>query len=619
MSSRKRKQDELGDRCGDADHRELSVRPAAADADAPRQDPAADPCRESPGPPPLSPAAVDALFCCAVCHGPLRQPATLHCGHSVCAVHVTGPSDQPPPDSPLPPRCPLRSCDSTLVPSPAQPRIPASSRVRYHPVPDAAARPVLVQPETVPEPRLDVTLSKVLDLVARTKQALLEDATTDSSDGEPDSHSSAHDHSVRRPRKRRRRRISPPPEDDSADDLLSHLRKQAVHQRTLSHDEPVLPSLPPSQTDTPLPRSKDAVLARFQKDLLVELTCEICFVLLYQPITTPCQHTFCAKCLHRSLDHSPACPLCRQDLPGFAYFQDHPTNKTLLSIILKTWPMLYRERGEALAAEERDARLDTPIFVCQLSFPGAPTLLHFFEPRYRLMLRRCLESQNPRFGMIMAPKPGAGSPQTDYGTMLEIRSVQMLPDGRSMVETWGTFRFRIFERGTLDGIDDYPEDLDASSFLFPSNSIITSPETPSSSSSASTPSDPAHPPTPPSLPIPIHPNSPTNEELMTTCRTFLHRLQRGTAPWVVQRLSSTYGTMPTDPSAFSFWVALVLPIDEHEKAKLLPLRSARLRLLLLVHWIEQLNSQWYAFVWKVVACCMWTAFVLTISRLVGFI
>lgn len=67
------------------------------------------------------------------------------------------------------------------------------------------------------------------------------------------------------------------------------------------------------------------------------------------------------------------------------------------------------------------------------------------------MLRRCLESPIPRFGMIMAPKPGAGSPQIEYGTMLEIRSVQMLPDGRSMVETWGTFRFRILERGTLDG------------------------------------------------------------------------------------------------------------------------------------------------------------------------
>lgn len=65
------------------------------------------------------------------------------------------------------------------------------------------------------------------------------------------------------------------------------------------------------------------------------------------------------------------------------------------------------------------------------------------------MLRRCLESPYPRFGMIMSPK--AGSPQTDYGVMLEIRSVQMLPDGRSMVETWGSTRFRILERGTLDG------------------------------------------------------------------------------------------------------------------------------------------------------------------------
>lgn len=39
----------------------------------------------------------------------------------------------------------------------------------------------------------------------------------------------------------------------------------------------------------------------------------------------------------------------------------------------------------------------------------------------------------------------------DFGTMLEIKSVRMLPDGRSMVETCGTYRFRIMERGTMDG------------------------------------------------------------------------------------------------------------------------------------------------------------------------
>jgi hypothetical protein len=29
---------------------------------------------------------------------------------------------------------------------------------------------------------------------------------------------------------------------------------------------------------------------RFEKELLSELTCEICFTLMYQPVTTPCQH-----------------------------------------------------------------------------------------------------------------------------------------------------------------------------------------------------------------------------------------------------------------------------------------------------------------------------------------
>jgi Lon protease-like protein len=51
--------------------------------------------------------------------------------------------------------------------------------------------------------------------------------------------------------------------------------------------------------------------------------------------------------------------------------------------------------------------------------------------------------------MIMPPRAADGS--TDFGTMLEIRTVQMFPDGRSMVETWGVQRFRVLERGTLDG------------------------------------------------------------------------------------------------------------------------------------------------------------------------
>ena len=67
------------------------------------------------------------------------------------------------------------------------------------------------------------------------------------------------------------------------------------------------------------------------------------------------------------------------------------------------------------------------------------------------MLRRCLESPTPRFGMVMPPKPSHTAVSMDFGTMLEIKSVRMLPDGRSLVHTWGVSRFRILEKGTLDG------------------------------------------------------------------------------------------------------------------------------------------------------------------------
>ena len=137
---------------------------------------------------------------------------------------------------------------------------------------------------------------------------------------------------------------------------------------------------------------------------------------------------------------------------------------------LKAFPDLYAERGRVIAEEERNARLDTALFVAQLSFPGVPTNLHFFEPRwetgsqrpcghspypelirYRLMLRRCLESPTPRFGMIMPPKSTSTNATMEFGTMLEIRSVRMLHDGRSLVHTWGVSRFRVLERGTFDG------------------------------------------------------------------------------------------------------------------------------------------------------------------------
>ena len=40
-------------------------------------------------------------------------------------------------------------------------------------------------------------------------------------------------------------------------------------------------------------------------------------------------------------------------------------------------------------------------------------------------------------------------------------------------------------------------------------------------------------------------------------------------------------------------ITQVLPIEDIEKAKLLPVKSSLLRLRLVVHWIEHLNSHWF--------------------------
>ena len=394
-------------------------------------------------------ASIDPLLQCPLCHHRLVNPTTLHCGHSLCSYHLEAPCSS----------CPVPACSER--PS-AGPRIPSQSRVRYTP----AQNPIVPTPVTIPDHRSDVVLNKIIILVDRALQDSPPQTHLDSDDD--DSSSASSRDSSHRPRKRHKQHHH----DDDEPDLLSHLRSVAAQERTIPPDVPLIP------LDHPPP--PDPALQEFDKKLLDELTCHICYVLFYQPVTTPCQHVrtllpipippanfhnrltvqnassvpsitaplalyvgrnYLLTISKTSLSTRSSCPLVRCPL--------FPLPLTYPAIVLKAYPLLYQERAQAIRDEERNARLNTPIFVSNLSFPGVPTILHLFEPRYRLMLRRCLETPTPRFGMIMSPKPGA--PQINYGTILEIRSVQMLPDGRSLVETYGSSRFRILERGTLDG------------------------------------------------------------------------------------------------------------------------------------------------------------------------
>lgn len=177
-----------------------------------------------------------------------------------------------------------------------------------------------------------------------------------------------------------------------------------------------------------------------------DFDCVLCLKLLFEPVTTPCGHSFCRSCLLRAMDHNSCCPLCRTVLH---ISSGHPINVTLQSIIEKNFPEEFHNRkSEAKIETEQD--LDSmPLFLLSVcAFPTQPFPLHIFEPRYRLMLRRCLEGQR-RFGIVCCTHAQPNG--VDVGCMVEIKNAQTLPDGRSYVDTVGTKRFRIVNRWIQDG------------------------------------------------------------------------------------------------------------------------------------------------------------------------
>ncbi|CAN2388627.1 LON peptidase N-terminal domain and RING finger [Pristimantis euphronides] len=182
-----------------------------------------------------------------------------------------------------------------------------------------------------------------------------------------------------------------------------------------------------------------------------DFECSLCMRLFYEPVTTPCGHTFCKKCLERCLDHTPQCPLCKQSLTEYLAHRTYNVTALLEELIQQYLPEELSERRrlhEEETVELSDLTKNVPMFVCTMAYPTVPCPLHVFEPRYRLMIRRCMETGTKRFGMCVSdPEKGFA----DYGCMLQIRNVHFLPDGRSVVDTIGGKRFRVLNRGMRDG------------------------------------------------------------------------------------------------------------------------------------------------------------------------
>lgn len=88
-------------------------------------------------------------------------------------------------------------------------------------------------------------------------------------------------------------------------------------------------------------------------------------------------------------------------------------------------------------------------------FPGMPLPLHIFEPRYRLMIQRCLETDGI-FGVALPMPETQHFPHAlpvGVGTSTHITQVFPLPEGHFNLQTSGQQRFLIHN---VQIVDDYP-------------------------------------------------------------------------------------------------------------------------------------------------------------------
>lgn len=569
------------------------------------------------------------LFQCRRCHKPFRNPVTLPCGQSLCKscipeTHVRSSITYPSmPDRLQGFRCPFDECS------------------KVHALSDCSLDVVLNKVSLVMEQELERARLAASESSVQTGMKLLNPWQVAAVPSLQDSDADM--------------RLLPGGRLISTWDL--------ARDGGLSIDTEVVYTDDPSSeldggssigSDTDSRTADLGSLARLQTLARHEMDCQVCYALFHDPFTTGCGHTFCRPCLHRTLDHSHRCPICRRTLATNPLLspQPCPSNGTIVRLTETCWPQEKLAREEAAAAEiaARHQDLDMPLFVCTLAFPAMPTFLHIFEPRYRLMIRRALEG-NKTFGMVLPKRPRDSDDQHfhSFGTLLRIIDAQFYPDGRSLVETVGLTRFRVVRYGELDGytvakterIDDVSleeeeaiEAAEATGWVHDHETFTTLTTTASSTSTSTTATavtccetlehdhDNGH----ANVPLegtatsastnshgmnssphhedasqipPHHIGSVTASELHTMstqalmrfATEFVTRMRSKSVPWLTERMLAIYGECPHDPALFPWWLASMLPVRDLEKYRLLATSSVRERLKICCLWIVEWETK----------------------------
>jgi RING-type zinc-finger len=168
--------------------------------------------------------------------------------------------------------------------------------------------------------------------------------------------------------------------------------------------------------------------------------CPVCACLLFEPVTTPCGHSFCRSCLSEveAVGLGTArCPCCRAQLPEGA---SKSTSVVLASVLEQMRPEEYAARRlevQKLETEREEARrhlvsaLPAPaafsLVVAEPVLPGQVLVLALSRPRELVLLHDLFTDVPEPRCIVCVPEPPRTTASRRVGTLCRVASCAPVP------------------------------------------------------------------------------------------------------------------------------------------------------------------------------------------------
>lgn len=134
-----------------------------------------------------------------------------------------------------------------------------------------------------------------------------------------------------------------------------------------------------------------------QSNLLPHFSCPICFELINEATITRCGHTYCSKCIQKSIEINKKCPKCNQSLTTEQTFPNF-----LLNELISKYTLEQQEKDRLFSAsqslDENDPAENLKTFLASeskhLSLPDVNVILDVLTQRKVLLEAESITAQN---------------------------------------------------------------------------------------------------------------------------------------------------------------------------------------------------------------------------------